>query len=180
MDIRIAKTEAAVKAAFYALRSKKNLEKITVKELCTLAKVNKSTFYAHYADVYALSEAMQRELVGEVLETIAADPIFSIGESGQFVRGLFRGLKAHGEAVAVLFSGKEQGSMVEQLEKGIKTLICREYPGILNDTERQAVQSYTIYGGYYAYRLYHEADEATAMRAIEKISDRVRPLYSGG
>ena len=78
------------------------------------------------------------------------------------------------------FSGKEQGSMVEQLEKGIKTLICRDSPGILNDTERQAVQSYTIYGGYYAYRLYHEADEATAMRAIEKISDRVRPLYSGG
>ena len=48
MDIRIEKTERAIKNAFLELRSRKPLGKITVKELCSLAAINKSTFYSHY------------------------------------------------------------------------------------------------------------------------------------
>ena len=44
MDIRIEKTERAIRNAFLELRAAKPLEKITVKELCSLACINKSTF----------------------------------------------------------------------------------------------------------------------------------------
>ena len=43
------------------LRAQKPLEKIKVKELCDLACINKSTFYAHYQDIYALANAMEDE-----------------------------------------------------------------------------------------------------------------------
>ena len=43
MDIRIEKTERAIRNAFLELRAAKPLEKITVKELCSLACINKST-----------------------------------------------------------------------------------------------------------------------------------------
>ena len=46
MDIRIEKTERAIRNAFLELRAAKPLEKITVKELCSLACINKSTFYS--------------------------------------------------------------------------------------------------------------------------------------
>ena len=68
MDLRIKKTEQAVKNAFIELRAKKPLEKITVKELCSLALINKSTFYSHYEDIYALSEAMEQETVASIIE----------------------------------------------------------------------------------------------------------------
>ena len=42
--------------AFLELRSKKALEKITVRELCEKAEINKSTFYTHFRDIYDLSE----------------------------------------------------------------------------------------------------------------------------
>ena len=58
MDLRIEKTERGIKNAFIELRSRKPLEKITVKELCESARINKSTFYAHYKDIYDLSDAM--------------------------------------------------------------------------------------------------------------------------
>ena len=48
MDIRIEKTEKAIRNAFLELRAAKPLEKITVRELCSLACINKSTFYSHY------------------------------------------------------------------------------------------------------------------------------------
>ena len=63
MDLRIQKTEKAIKNVFLELRARKPLEKITVKELCELALINKSTFYSHYEDIYALSEAMEQETV---------------------------------------------------------------------------------------------------------------------
>ena len=47
MDIRIEKTDRAIEKAFLELRSKMPLEKIKIKDLCALACVNKSTFYAH-------------------------------------------------------------------------------------------------------------------------------------
>ena len=50
MDLRIEKTERGIKNAFIELRSRKPLEKITVKELCELACINKSTFYSHYKE----------------------------------------------------------------------------------------------------------------------------------
>ena len=48
LDIRIEKTERAIKQAFMELRAQKPLEKIKVKELCDLACINKSTFYAFF------------------------------------------------------------------------------------------------------------------------------------
>ena len=48
MDLRIEKTRQSIVNAFIALRSRKPLEKITVKELCEKAQINKSTFYFHY------------------------------------------------------------------------------------------------------------------------------------
>ena len=53
MDKRIEKTKKSIKNAFMELRAKKPLEKISVKELCDLAYINKSTFYSHYEDIHA-------------------------------------------------------------------------------------------------------------------------------
>ena len=44
MDKRIEKTKHGIFNAFIELRSKKDLECISVKELCELANINKSTF----------------------------------------------------------------------------------------------------------------------------------------
>ena len=70
LDIRIEKTERAIKQAFMELRAQKPLEKIKVKELCDLACINKSTFYAHYQDIYALANAMEDEMVEVVVESL--------------------------------------------------------------------------------------------------------------
>ena len=69
MDLRVEKTKGSIVNAFLSLRAKKPLEKITVKELCQLARINKSTFYTHYPDIFALSYALE----GEVVEAILAD-----------------------------------------------------------------------------------------------------------
>ena len=46
-DLRIVKTIEGIKTAFEELICEKDYEKITVKELCDKARINKKTFY-HY------------------------------------------------------------------------------------------------------------------------------------
>ena len=62
MDIRIEKTKTAIHNTFLELRSKKPLEKITIKELCEKAQINKSTFYSHYKDIYDLSDQLETDV----------------------------------------------------------------------------------------------------------------------
>ncbi len=68
MDIRIMKTKKAIKEAFYTLLEKKPIEKITVTELTDLAQIGRMTFYLHYADIYALNEAIETEILNEISE----------------------------------------------------------------------------------------------------------------
>ena len=71
MDIRIEKTDRAIEKAFMELRARQPLEKIRIKDLCTLAKVNKSTFYAHYEDIYELSSRLENKLIHVILVQVS-------------------------------------------------------------------------------------------------------------
>ena len=52
-----------IRQSFMELLKEKKLEKITVTDIVNRADINRSTFYAHYADVRALMEEMQQEVV---------------------------------------------------------------------------------------------------------------------
>ena len=51
MDKRIVKTRMAVFNAVFDLATEKELDKITVVELCNRAGINKSTFYLHFKSI---------------------------------------------------------------------------------------------------------------------------------
>lgn len=53
--------------AFVSLLQTQELSKITVTELCKLAGVNRTTFYANYLDIFDLADAVQKRLEDEIL-----------------------------------------------------------------------------------------------------------------
>ena len=69
-DLRIVKTIEAIKSAFESLICEKYYEKITVKELCDRAKINKKTFYHYYETLDFLLAEMQAELSAGFLERV--------------------------------------------------------------------------------------------------------------
>ena len=58
-DLRVIKTIEAIKSSFEALICEKEYEKITVKELCDRARINKKTFYNYYPTLDDLLSEMQ-------------------------------------------------------------------------------------------------------------------------
>ena len=69
-DLRVVKTIRGIKTAFEALICEKDYEKITVKELCDRAQINKKTFYTYYEALDALLSEMQTEMSAAYVERI--------------------------------------------------------------------------------------------------------------
>lgn len=65
-------TKRLLREGLLELLKEKPVEYITVKELCELAELNRSTFYAYYNDVPALYQEMGSELARALLEHIWA------------------------------------------------------------------------------------------------------------
>lgn len=49
--------------AFLFLNSTKEIQKITVNDICKLASYNRSTFYQYFSDIYALRNAIENDLL---------------------------------------------------------------------------------------------------------------------
>ena len=69
-DLRIQKTIEAIHKAFEEMLYEMNYEKITVKELCERAKINKKTFYRYYAVLDDLLAELQGLFTQEYLKRI--------------------------------------------------------------------------------------------------------------
>lgn len=176
MDIRMEKTENAIKNAFMELRSKKPLEKITVKELCALACINKSTFYAHYEDIYALSDTLETETVASVLKSIPHAQTYSFENLDVVTRELCLAFISHISLINVLFSGKGQSYLTNKLEVEIKRTIFEKYPEYKDDAEKNILLSYCVHGAYYAYVNNQNADTETLLGTIERIVKAMQTL----
>jgi AcrR family transcriptional regulator len=66
LDRRKRYTRMVLKKSFMQLLKEKALSSITVKEICEIADVNRSTFYAHYTDQYALLKQIEDELIEDM------------------------------------------------------------------------------------------------------------------
>ena len=93
------------------------LEKITVKELCALARINKSTFYTHYQDIYALSEKLEKEVVDSILQSIVKGQDYSVKNSDIFARNLYMACLANSSLINIVFSGKNKSRLADCLKK---------------------------------------------------------------
>ena len=150
------------------LRAQKPLEKIKVKELCDLACINKSTFYAHYQDIYALANAMEDEMVEVVVESQRTEWL---------TREMFRAFTRNQTEIGILFSGSRQGLFINRVEAAMSKCISESDPSFDADVVRKIVLSFCVQGCYYTFTSYcGQMDEkrlvallASIARAAQKI-----------
>lgn len=70
-DRRIAKTRRALRQALLDLIEERGLDRVTVKELCERADLNRGTFYLHYRDVNDLLKQYTSEVLGGLRTVVA-------------------------------------------------------------------------------------------------------------
>lgn len=78
-DQRTRLTKGLIRRAFTSLLEEKPIQRVAVTELCQRAGINRSTFYAHYDDVYDLRRQIEDDILGEFQK--AFSPLLGDGEA---------------------------------------------------------------------------------------------------
>lgn len=68
IDPRVKRTRALIEQAFNDLLAEKPFQSISVQDITQRAEINRSTFYAHFVDKYALLEASIKQTFRQELE----------------------------------------------------------------------------------------------------------------
>ena len=114
--------------------SKKPIEKISIKELTELACVNKSTFYRHYTDIYALSESIEDDLVESCMEMVA-EPDKLLEKEG--ILSLINALDAQSNIFNIIFSGSRKNAAIHKIHYRFMKKLLAQHPEYQDDMEKK-------------------------------------------
>lgn len=128
-DHRARVTEILIQKAFTRLLRGKPIHRISVKELCEEAGVNRGTFYAHYADLYDVLRKMEDDLVADLQRAMA--PLLS--EDAQeptlvsVTSVIFRCLKENADICAVTLGPYGDREFVSRLLDSARASCLKAY-----------------------------------------------------
>lgn len=171
MDLREKKTKRSISNAFLQIRSKKPLEKITVKELCELAEISKATFYLHYRDIYDLSYNLQQKVVTDILSHLEnpKDIILNLQKAHiQIIEGYY----ANQNIVHILFSDSQFSKLPECIESEIKKIVFEQFPELKDDAATNIRITYQMMGSFYAFYKYEKQfGHETVLKTVNNITE---------
>ncbi len=169
MDIRAANSIKKITDAFIEMRRKKPVESISVTSLCKIAGVNKSTFYAHFQDIYDLTDKIENMMVEEIVSSF--DDPEDIMNGKKATEGLFKAYFEHSDMLNVVFSGSRSGFLAQKTEAGLKEAIFKLHPEYRSDLEMNVRLSIMIYGGFYAFSTNDSFDARRVIEIIGKFNN---------
>lgn len=172
MDIRVKKTRSSIINAFLKLRSGKALEKITIKELAEEAQINKATFYLHYKDIYDLSDSIENEIEENIMRSIE-HPDTVVSNPKRFVKELAYAFFSNRAIINIVFSDRQQNSLIDGIERRIKKLVYETNPEYSGNAEIDIILTYQIKGGYYAFVQNIDFDTDKLISIIGDISEHI-------
>ena len=112
-DARVKYTKMVLKKALLELMQRKPINKITVKEVCERAELNRATFYAHYSDCFDLLENIEEDLFGQ-FERSMQDYVQSF-DIARLVDGLYRIVQENEEVCRVLLFGRRSTELIHRM-----------------------------------------------------------------
>lgn len=107
MDRRVKYSLMVIKESFIQLLKQKPISKITVKEICDTADINRATFYAHYTDQYDLLHRIEQELIGGVNQYLKGHDLNVISEAPvEMLEKILNYIKGNAELFLLLLNSR--------------------------------------------------------------------------
>ncbi|WP_078543622.1 TetR/AcrR family transcriptional regulator [Litchfieldia alkalitelluris] len=102
LNRRIKYTRMVLKESLMELLKEKPISSITVKEICERADINRSTFYSHYSDQFALLSQIEEEFLSDMNETLNSYNFQKDEEALQMTERLLEYVAANKDVCEVL------------------------------------------------------------------------------
>jgi AcrR family transcriptional regulator len=106
-----------LKDSLMQLLKAKPISSITVKELCELADINRSTFYTHYSDQFDLLTQIEEEIIQDMTETLIKYDYHQDDETLQMTEKIIEYVAANSDICRTLFSEHGDPSFKKRVMK---------------------------------------------------------------
>lgn len=130
LDNRVRFTKTVLQQALLRILQRKHIDKVTIKELCEEAKVNRGTFYLHYATPNDLLMEIEQHFIDENM--VQFKPYFHEGYETSHMANLFAGILKNRELCRIIMGKNGNPRFIERIQKMIRPNIiegwCKEFP----------------------------------------------------
>ncbi|MBW1604849.1 TetR/AcrR family transcriptional regulator [Lactobacillus sp. Sy-1] len=109
-DLRIKKTNYAIKQAFWKLIIDHGIKNVTTKQIIETAHINRTTFYNHYANKAALLSKVEDDLIDQInqeAKRIPLDATLTSSPWQEYHKRIIRVLYENGEYIKTLIDNDE-------------------------------------------------------------------------
>lgn len=115
---RVRMTKALLKASLIELMKTKSIHTISIKEICSGADINRSTFYRHYNTQYELYDDITRELLSNLI-TIFVESRSRGDDMVDSIAAVLEHIEKEREVCLVILSDKGNVTMGESFIQAI-------------------------------------------------------------
>ena len=140
-------TKTLLKQALISLLETKNIQKISIKEICETAELNRTTFYKHYNNEYELLDDLCADALKSLINTILNSLPISIN-------GMLQIIYTERDKIKKIFLNNAD----EKLPKSIMSIpeiqefIRKDIPNSKSEEEIQFISNFICYGSFYIIR----------------------------
>ena len=130
IDNRVRYTKMVLQQALLKLLQSKHIDKVTIKELCQEAKVNRGTFYLHYAIPNDLLIEIEQQFIDENMTYFS--PYFHQGYETSQLAGMFTCILKNKEICRIIMGKNGNPRFLERIQNMIREGVvdgwCKEFP----------------------------------------------------
>lgn len=113
VDTRVQYTKSRLREALLSLLQEKSIDRITIKELCDRAELNRSTFYLHYDSPHALLTELEQKFLEEHRKLFYA--FWQQGRNQSIMAELFACLRENREFFRIIIGANGDPEFADRL-----------------------------------------------------------------
>lgn len=130
LDNRVRYTKMVLQQALLKTLQSKHIDKVTIKELCEEAKVNRGTFYLHYTTPNDLLMEIEQQFIDENMAMFS--PYFDGGYETSHMASLFAGILKNRDLCRIIMGKNGNPRFIERIQQMIRPYVvdgwCKEFP----------------------------------------------------
>lgn len=167
---RVYLTKKLLENALISLLKQKSLYNISIRELCEVASINRSTFYKHYNSQFELFNAMEDNLL-KGIDSILAEPQKNEQILEKSLTRILKYLKENKDFSKLLLNNNFDASFPQKLFslQGINDAIQNSIPNDQPDQVKKYVTSFLISGCFAVIKIWLNDDCVVKENIVAKL-----------
>lgn len=169
MDRRVGRSKRMIENSFFELLDQKPVNKITIKDICDAADINRTTFYRYYQDYPDFLRNMQDVAAGKILQAFDTYQFDAVTDTT--VDMLFSNIRNNKNLFAFLFQSDLNQDVIRIIQQYVreKTREGWQKHSDLSDLQFDVMITYVLYGQFGVLKLWYDSSFMLDEEELKKI-----------